>query len=53
MMKAISAKICTKNTVDLDMFLSVGYNRNVENCLLRVMAVFVMSIGGSHENGNP
>ena len=37
----ISTIICTKKEgnfpVSLDSFLSVGYNRNVENCLLRVM----------------
>ena len=37
--EAISAIVCTKkdwkSPVDLDMFLSVGYNRNVENCPLR------------------
>ena len=35
--------------VCLDMFLSVGYNRNVENCPLRGIAPKRMSMDRTHE----
>jgi len=53
LIEAIRAMICTKKapnfTVDLDMFLSVGYNRNVENCPLRGIVPKRMLMDRTHE----
>ena len=52
-MAIIIAIICTKkqgnSPVSLDSILSVGYNRNVENCPLRGIASKRTPMGGSHE----
>jgi len=49
----ISAIICTKKKgnfpVDLDRFLSVGYNRNVEDCPLRGTVPKRRPMDGTHE----